>query len=97
MRAGNGRIPLPSAKSIRIGSRTRRSLDLRHDAANEDVVKRAKEQTGGDGFDIVIEASGSKSGVIMMTDVCRTGGTLMALSLSALPYEFPIGKVSFRR
>lgn len=65
-------------------------------AANEDVVQRAKELTGGDGFDIVIEASGSKSGVMMMTDVCRTGGTLMALSLSALPYEFPIGKVSFR-
>lgn len=66
------------------------------DAAQDNVLSRTKELTDGAGFDIVIEASGSKAGVMMMADLCRAGGTLMALSLSALPYEFPIGKVSFK-
>jgi len=62
----------------------------------EDILGKAKEVTGGIGFDVVYEASGSKAGVLMMPDLCRIRGTLMSLSLSGLSYEFVIGKISFK-
>lgn len=64
--------------------------------AQEDVKARTNELTDGVGFDVVFEASGSKAGVLLMTDLCRISGTLMSLSMSGLPYEFLIGKVSFK-
>ncbi len=61
-----------------------------------DLVETSKEMTNGLGFDIVYEVSGSKAGVMAMADCCRVRGTLMSLSLAGIPYEFPIGKVSFK-
>ena len=52
--------------------------------------------TDGCGFDAVIEASGSKAGILLTTDACKIGGTIVPMSLSGAPVEFVLGKVSFK-
>ena len=52
--------------------------------------------TDGCGFDAVIEASGSKAGILLTTDACKIGGTIVPMSLSGAPIEFVLGKVSFK-
>jgi len=61
-----------------------------------DLPAFAKEASNSVGFDIVIDASGAKQSILQLPDLCRPGGTLMSLSLSSQPYEFIIGKVSFK-
>ncbi len=61
-----------------------------------DMIASMKKITEDVGFDVVIDASGSKSGVSMLPELCRIRGIIMSLGLSGLPYEFPIGKVSFK-
>ena len=51
---------------------------------------------GDDGFDVVIEASGSKPGILMTTEVCRIGGVIVPMALAGNPVEFILGRVSFK-
>lgn len=51
---------------------------------------------GGPGFHIVCDASGAKSSVAVLPDLCRPGGRLVSLSLSGAMFDFPVGKVSFK-
>ena len=52
--------------------------------------------TGGGGFDIVYDTSGAASAVLQMPDLTRCGGKMLSLGLSGDPYQFIIGKVSFK-
>ena len=52
--------------------------------------------TGGAGFDVVYDTSGAASCVLQMPDLCRCGGKMLSLGLSGDPYQFIIGKVSFK-
>ncbi|MDI4647780.1 zinc-dependent alcohol dehydrogenase [Cohnella hashimotonis] len=45
--------------------------------ATEDPAERAGELTGGEGFDIVIEVSGSQAGMQLATEVCRIRGKVV--------------------
>lgn len=61
-----------------------------------DVNAKIAELTNSDGFDVVYEASGSKAGILLSTDACKIRGTIVPLSLSGVPVEFALGKVSFK-
>lgn len=45
--------------------------------AAEDAAARAGELTGGEGFDIVIEVSGSQAGLLLASQVCRIRGRVV--------------------
>ena len=62
----------------------------------DDVMDKINEMTDGNGFDVVYEVSGSKAGVLMTTEACEIRGTIVPMSLAGVPYEFVIGKVSFK-
>ncbi len=61
-----------------------------------DINAKIAELTGGNGFDVVYEASGSKPGILMTTDACKIRGRIVPLSLAGVPVEFVLGKVSFK-
>lgn len=61
-----------------------------------DVMSDINEITDGNGFDVVYEVSGSKAGILLTTSACKIRGTIVPLSLSGLPVEFELGKVSFK-
>lgn len=64
--------------------------------AESDFSKEVNKLTDGVGFDVVIEASGSKAGILSTTDACKIRGTIVPMSLAGTPVEFILGKVSFK-
>jgi len=62
----------------------------------EDVMAAVNKITDGNGFDVVFEVSGSKAGALLTTNACKIRGTIVPLSLSGVPVEFELGKVSFK-
>ena len=54
------------------------------------------EATGGVGFDVVFEASGSKAGILSTTRLCKIHGVIVPLALAGAPVEFILGQVSFK-
>lgn len=61
-----------------------------------DAIASVNEMTDGNGFDVVFEVSGSKAGILLTTNACKIHGTIVPLSLSGLPVDFELGKVSFK-
>lgn len=66
------------------------------DAGRENVPERAGVYTCGAGFDVVFDAAGAKATILQLPDLCRIGGRMISLGLSGAPYEFILGKVSFK-
>lgn len=66
------------------------------DPADGDMEKMAAERTGGNGFDVVFEASGSKAGILSTTALCKIHGTIVPLALASSPVDFVLGQVSFK-
>ena len=64
--------------------------------AETGILKKTKEMTEDAGFDVVFDASGSKASAMILPDLCRIHGTIVSLGLSGLPYEFVLGKISFK-
>ena len=64
--------------------------------AKEDAAAAIARLTGGDGFDVVFEASSSKAGILQMADACKIRGTMVPMGLGGKPVEFHLGKVSFK-
>jgi 2-desacetyl-2-hydroxyethyl bacteriochlorophyllide A dehydrogenase len=65
-----------------------RELGFEHamNPAKEDVAARTAEWTGDEGFDIVIEVSGSQPGLLLATQACRIRGTVV---LVGFPGQVP--------
>ena len=61
-----------------------------------DAMDLMREVTGGAGFDVVYDTSGAASCVLQMPDLCRCGRKMLSLGLPGDPYQFIIGKVSFK-
>ncbi len=61
-----------------------------------DIQAELGKLTDGNGFDVVYEASGSKAGILMSTEVCKIRGTIVPLALSGVPVEFILGRVSLK-
>ncbi|MGE5614312.1 MAG: zinc-dependent alcohol dehydrogenase [Bacillota bacterium] len=66
------------------------------DSEKTDALKELLDRTNGSGADVVYEASGSRAGILLMTNACKIRGTMVPLSLSAKAVEFELGKVSFK-
>jgi len=52
--------------------------------------------SGGAGFDVVFEASGSKAGILSTTRLCKIHGVIVPLALASAPVDFVLGQVSFK-
>ena len=59
------------------------------DSVHEDVIARAKEITGGEGFDIVLDCSGAKAAAPILPEICANGGTLIYGAMYPNDYEMP--------
>lgn len=74
----------------------RREMALRHGAEHvidpvaEDQLARAEEITGGRGYDIVIDASGSTRAVRGLLDLAAKGGTVVYGAMYPEDYELPL-------
>jgi len=66
------------------------------DPVNGDEAELLAKSTGGAGFDAVIEASGSKAGILSTTRLCKIHGTIVPLALAGTPVDFILGQVSFK-
>jgi len=66
------------------------------DPINGDMDELIAVSTGGAGFDVVIEASGSKAGVLSTTKLCKIHGTIVPMALAGTPVDFILGQVSFK-
>lgn len=74
----------------------RREMALRHgaehviDPVTEDQLARAEEITGGRGYDVVIDASGSTRAVRGLLDLAAKGGTVVYGAMYPEDYELPL-------
>jgi len=74
----------------------RREMALRHgaqhviDPVGEDQRARADEITAGDGFDVVIDASGSPRAVKGLLDIAAKGATVVYGAMYPESYEMPL-------
>jgi alcohol dehydrogenase len=68
------------------------AIDLR----DGDPVARILEATGGEGVDVVLEASGNTKGLLNATRMIRKYGTVSCVGLFAEAVEFPVQELIYR-
>ena len=74
----------------------RREMALRHgadaviDPLTEDQYRRAQEITGGRGYDVVVDASGSPRAVRALLDIAAKGATVVYGAMYPHDYEMPL-------
>ena len=66
------------------------------DPVNGDMNALVAEKTKGVGFDVVIESSGSKAGILSVTGLCKIHGVIVPMALAGTPVDFILGQVSFK-
>lgn len=64
--------------------------------AEEDIDKRVANLTDGEGFDIVFEVSGSKSGLLFSTSACRIRGNIVNVGFFSNKPDYDAMKVIFK-
>lgn len=70
---------------------------LKLHALSPDALKDCvQHETDGNGFDVVIESSGSKMGILSTTQLCKIRGTIVPMSLAGTSVDFTLGQVSFK-
>lgn len=62
----------------------------------DELMEQMRRYTDGRGFDVVIDATGSKAAATALPDLCRIRGTIVPMGLSGTPVEIPLGKISFK-
>ncbi|WP_201318878.1 zinc-binding dehydrogenase [Paenibacillus sp. EPM92] len=60
------------------------------DPVNQDVREESRKITGGRGFDLVIEASGSPRAANAACDIAARGGTVLYIAMFPKDYEMPL-------
>jgi alcohol dehydrogenase len=66
------------------------------DIRQGDPVERILEATGGEGVDVVLEASGTTQGFLSATRMIRRYGTVSCVGLFAQPVEFPVQELIYK-
>ncbi len=66
------------------------------DSRKEDVISEVGSNTGGEGFDVVFEVSGSQQGLGLAVQACKIRGTIVPVGFPAKVPEFDIIKVIFK-
>lgn len=79
----------------------RRSMALRHgaehvvDPVTESLAERAAEITGGRGYDVVIDASGSPRAVVGLLDIAARGAMVIYGAMYPADYEMPLNLAEY--
>lgn len=87
--AGAARVMASDLNEKRLGLATTMGADVVIHAGREDVVARVREETDGDGADLVCEMSGSATAIAQALQAARLGGQVNLLGL-------PKGSVSLK-
>jgi len=58
-----------------------------------DVMQEVMKKTGGKGFDVVYEVSGTKQGAELMTKAVKIGGTIMIVGVPTDKYPVDVGNI----
>lgn len=66
------------------------------DVTREDLNRRVKESTGGEGCDALFECSGSAQAAMEMTELARAGGTICMVSVHKTPHEVNLQQLNFK-
>lgn len=62
----------------------------------ENALERVAELTGGEGFDVVFEVSGSQPGILFAPEACKIRGTIVPVGFPSKNPEFPILRTIFK-
>ena len=98
---------LSGAKKVIVSARGAKRLEFAKkfgadfviDAANEDVIKRVDELTGGEGCDYVIDAAGSVQSIQTCFDTAKVGGDILFYGIPSADakIEFPFMKIMMKQ
>ncbi|MCQ6558861.1 zinc-dependent alcohol dehydrogenase [Paenibacillus mendelii] len=66
------------------------------DPTNEDAASRVHAFTDGEGFDVVIEVSGSQAGLLFSTEACRIRGTVVFVGFLGKIPQFNVLQAIFK-
>ncbi|MFB3921550.1 MAG: 2,3-butanediol dehydrogenase [Terriglobia bacterium] len=92
------------AKQVVVVGRPGRRLELARrggateviDISAQDPLKRARQLTNGDGFDVVVEAAGTPDGAHLAAQLTRTRGRLVLMGVFAKPAPLDLFDIVFR-
>ena len=94
-RACGANVTVSEPNPVRRANTEALGLDA-FDPVNGDADEMAAKKTGGPGFDVVFESSGSKAGILSTTKLCKIHGTIVPMALAGTPVDFTLGQVSFK-
>ena len=94
--AGCGRILAVDLDDRRLALARELGADESINGGDEDAVWRIRDQTGGDGADIAIEAVGNTPAVLTAIECVRKGGTVTLVGNLTPQIEFPLQSVVTR-
>jgi len=66
------------------------------DVRRSDPVKQILEATGGEGVDVVLEASGNTGALLNAMAMIKRGGTISCVGLFSQPVEFPAQELIYK-
>ncbi|HZS93272.1 MAG TPA: L-threonine 3-dehydrogenase [Chloroflexota bacterium] len=88
--SGAARIIVVEPSSYRRQLAERTGADVVIDPASENVVRRIREETGGEGADVVLEMSGNGNAIAQAMESLRFGGNISLLGIPARPVELDL-------
>jgi len=68
------------------------ALDPSNNDLGDDVAAIVREQTGGNGVDVVLEMSGHPDAIRLGLEILRTGGRVSLLGIPSLPVELNLAR-----
>src|SRR5579863_5388291 len=93
---GAKRVVAVEVAARRIQAALECGADAVIDPSNSDPEAQAREITGGDGFDVVIECAGQPASVLMASRITRTRGRLVIMGVFARPAALDLFDLVFR-
>jgi len=93
---GAGRVVAIEVAERRIDAAKQCGADAVINPLREDPEKRAREITGGGGFDLVMECAGQPATVLMAAKLTRTRGRLVIMGVFEKPAAIDLTDVVFR-
>ncbi len=79
---GADRVAVTEVQPGRLGQAAAMGADAVIDASTEHVVERLREETGGEGPDVVIEAAGAEEAARQAIEAVRPGGTVLLVGIA---------------
>ena len=90
--AGAKKILISEVNEYRLAVAEKMGFDVIN-PVKQDVMEETSKQTDGKGFNVVFEASGTKSGAAVMTEAAATRGTIVVVGVPSDIYPINSGKM----